>query len=1065
MLDNYITKTKTLVVLKGINADDFVNKYEIKPLFEKEGNQSFFNLDEVSKNWYSESINKISELKEPAFISYRDFMLLSQLGEVTLSTYIDEIIILKNNLFYEYYPCLFKEKDLSKVEEFLSYSENYTENATLTQNIKLLDIYFNDIKKIENRYYVCFKDVQFDLIKYNLDMYDIQLDDKIKVTPTDGKSDRTFDIGTSAQSLLGIIDYAITNSNKTINIASACGYDKVNILIQKLKIHNNSNKYNMTDAHIEKEETNKDFVEILKRVWGYDDFKNITIYSNPDIDKETIEISQAQIIQDISNQSIAAYNQNNFGDIFITAPTGAGKSVIFQTSAIYVAEKTQSLTIIISPLIALMKDQVENLSKLGYKKSAYLNSELSYTEKENTIKEVKEGNIDILYLSPETLINSYNIENIIGNRKIGLFIVDEAHIVTTWGREFRPDYWYLGGYISKIRKNKNKFPICTFTATAVYGGSDDMYDEIIDSLGMNVVSKYLGKIRRDDISFKINCNHNNLAFEEYNEFKKNELINFIINTYFEGKKAIIYFPFAKTIDELYNDTELDICRDKIAKYHAKLQDYIKDENLHDFKVGEKKIMFATKAFGMGIDIDDIDYVYHFAPTGNLNDYVQEIGRSARGSSIIGTAFTDFNYKDFKYINMLRSMTSITNNQLKLVLKKLYEIYSIQNKRNFLVTPTDFSHIFSGEGEKGVNELERKIKSILLILENDLKNEYSFPALISKPQSMFTKSFVVIRDTEEDKVLNSEFGQYFSKICEGRKKEQYGCGTKISDCGNIYSLDLKSLWEDKYPKYTFGAFKYHLLKDRDNPLNFQFQNDIFLRYKISIYSNLEINKLKDALIEEINYTNTILDNYFTEKIMFSKKDFSEKLYVKYKDKDLCNKIANSYLDLIQPISNNLSFNKKFIEFNNETKKYRLLNTTYKSVIKNHITNSSITSRLQMCDSKEVVFYQGSSAKNPYDSFRVLFLLELFGLAKYKISGGDNPEIFIRLNDPKKIARLSSSDYKYKNKLLSQMKKKHETSKEILTKFFTSNMNNSQRWDFIEDYFLGQNVLSETDTFKE
>lgn len=81
MLDNYITKTKTLVVLKGINADDFVNKYKIKPLFEKEGNQSFFNLDEVSKNWYSESINKISELKEPAFISYRDFMLLSQLGE------------------------------------------------------------------------------------------------------------------------------------------------------------------------------------------------------------------------------------------------------------------------------------------------------------------------------------------------------------------------------------------------------------------------------------------------------------------------------------------------------------------------------------------------------------------------------------------------------------------------------------------------------------------------------------------------------------------------------------------------------------------------------------------------------------------------------------------------------------------------------------------------------------------------------------------------------------------------------------------------------------------------
>ena len=128
--------------------------------------------------------------------------------------------------------------------------------------------------------------------------------------------------------------------------------------------------------------------------------------------------------------------------------------------------------------------------------------------------------------------------------------------------------------------------------------------------------------------------------------------------------------------------------------------------------------------------------------------------------------------------------------------------------------------------------------------------------------MFTKSFVVIRSTEESKILNSEFGQYFSKISEGRKKEHLEHGATISDCGNIYSLDLKSLWEDKYPKYTFGAFKYYLLKDKRNPLDFQFQKDIFLRYKISIHSNLEMNKLKDALIEEINYTNAILDNYFT-----------------------------------------------------------------------------------------------------------------------------------------------------------------------------------------------------------
>lgn len=124
---------------------------------------------------------------------------------------------------------------------------------------------------------------------------------------------------------------------------------------------------------------------------------------------------------------------------------------MFQIPAVYLAKKYKKLTIIIEPVIALMEDQKDTLLSRGYTRVEAFNSNLiSQVERENVLKKVKNGEIDLLYLSPETLL-SYSLETIIGDREIGLIIVDEAHIVTTWGIGFRPDYWYLGGYINKIR--------------------------------------------------------------------------------------------------------------------------------------------------------------------------------------------------------------------------------------------------------------------------------------------------------------------------------------------------------------------------------------------------------------------------------------------------------------------------------------------------------------------------------------------------------------------------------------------------------------------------------------
>jgi ATP-dependent DNA helicase RecQ len=130
-------------------------------------------------------------------------------------------------------------------------------------------------------------------------------------------------------------------------------------------------------------------------------------------------------------------------------------------------------------------------------------------------------------------------------------------------------------------------------------------------------------------------------------------------------------------------------KEKVGQYYGGLDPAIKNDTLKQIVAGTKNVVLATKAFGMGIDIDDIKYVYHFAPTGNIPDYIQEIGRAARKPGMQGFAITDFYKEDFRYINQLYGMSSIKNYQIIGVLRKIYDLYTKYNKRNFMVSHEDF----------------------------------------------------------------------------------------------------------------------------------------------------------------------------------------------------------------------------------------------------------------------------------------------------------------------------------------------------------------------------------------
>ena len=203
--------------------------------------------------------------------------------------------------------------------------------------------------------------------------------------------------------------------------------------------------------------------------------------------KDTLHISQGQLIESVIAEAEKAHKgETEINNVLLTAPTGAGKSLLFQLPAIYLGREYRLLTIVVSPLKALITDQVEGLQELGYTRVAYASSDLSPEQKNEVYRQVREGEVDLFYLSPELLL-SYDIRHFVGERRIGLVVVDEAHTVTTWGKEFRVDYWFLGRYLQGLKKSLGyTFPLFALTATAVWNpkGGNDMVFETIRSLQM-----------------------------------------------------------------------------------------------------------------------------------------------------------------------------------------------------------------------------------------------------------------------------------------------------------------------------------------------------------------------------------------------------------------------------------------------------------------------------------------------------------------------------------------------------------------------------------------------------
>ncbi len=288
-------------------------------------------------------------------------------------------------------------------------------------------------------------------------------------------------------------------------------------------------------------------------------------------------------------------------------PTGAGKSLIYQFIASLI--EGNELVLVISPLIALMQDQSNRANQYGVE-STYINSSLTAEQKFNRMQEIAEGKYKLVFVAPERF-QKPEFWQCLEKRKIKLFVVDEAHCISLWGHDFRPDYFKLQAYREKLGSPT----LLALTATA----TGDVQNDIAKQFKLNLPDDLiLGGLERPNLALNF--------FDIYGESEKNEKILEILKNE-NSNSGIIYFSLIQTLEGVSRFLQ----REKInhVKYHGDLPADIRRRNQNDFLKGKVPLILATPAFGLGIDKPDIRYVFHYEIPSTIEAYFQEVGRAGR----------------------------------------------------------------------------------------------------------------------------------------------------------------------------------------------------------------------------------------------------------------------------------------------------------------------------------------------------------------------------------------------------------------------------------------------------
>ena len=383
-------------------------------------------------------------------------------------------------------------------------------------------------------------------------------------------------------------------------------------------------------------------------------------------------------------------------------PTGGGKSITFQLPALMAGSAAHALTIVISPLQSLMKDQVDNLNQIGINEAVTINGLLDPIERANSIERLMNGSATLLYISPEQL-RSKTIEKILTSRNIARFVIDEAHCFSAWGQDFRVDYLYIGDFIKQLQKTKNiteSIPVSCFTATAKQKVITDICDYFKRKLDLNL-ELFASTATRENL-------HYTVLHQDTDEEKYNTLRNIIAE---KDCPTIVYVSRTKKTEELAARLTSDGF--PARPFNGKMESNDKIENQEAFIRNEIKVIVATSAFGMGVDKKDVRLVIHYDISDSLENYVQEAGSAGRDPNMQADCYVLYNDNDLDKHFVLLNQTKLSISEIQQVWKAVKTLTRF--RPNICCSALEIAR--QAGWDDSVNDVETRVRTAISALES------------------------------------------------------------------------------------------------------------------------------------------------------------------------------------------------------------------------------------------------------------------------------------------------------------------------------------------------------------
>lgn len=428
-------------------------------------------------------------------------------------------------------------------------------------------------------------------------------------------------------------------------------------------------------------------------------------------------------------------------------PTGGGKSITFQLPALMAAEATSGLTVVISPLQSLMKDQVDNLNSQGITDAVTINGLLNVVERAEALERVESGIASILYISPESL-RSRTIERLLLGRNIARFVIDEAHCFSSWGQDFRVDYLYIGDFIAKLQEKKQcRIPVSCFTATAKQKVVSDIKEYFKQKLNIELEL------------FSTNATRANLRYEvlyRENDAEKYTTLRNLIEQ--KNCPTIVYVSRTKRTVEIAHKLYSDGFNAKA--FHGKMDSEEKIANQEAFIKGEVQIIVATSAFGMGVDKKDVKLVVHYDISDSLENYVQEAGRAGRDEKIQAECYVLFNEEDLDKHFILLNQTKLSISEIQQVWKAVKEL--TRERSRICCSALEIAR--KAGWDESVMDIETKVKTAISALETSgyLKRGQNCPRVYADSIQVKTADEAIMRINRSNK-FNDRQKEYAVRI--------------------------------------------------------------------------------------------------------------------------------------------------------------------------------------------------------------------------------------------------------------------------------------------------------------